>query len=134
MPSAGLRARAEPLFFAYGTLMRGYGLHHVLARGADFLGVGTARGRLFDLGRYPGVVHGNGRVTGEVYRLHGPEVLPAMDRAEGVQFVRGHTLVMLANGARARAWIYRYRGPCERAVPIPDGDYRRARPARSLRR
>ena len=114
--------------------MRGDGLHHVLARGAEFLGMATARGRLLDLGRYPGVVDGDGRVTGEVYRLHDPEVLPAMDRAEGVQFLRGHTLVMLADGRRARAWIYRYRGPRARAVPIPDGDYRRARPARSMGR
>jgi gamma-glutamylcyclotransferase (GGCT)/AIG2-like uncharacterized protein YtfP len=129
-----LPARAEPLLFAYGTLMRGYGLHGVLARGATFLGVGTARGRLLDLGRYPGVVAGRGRVTGEVYRLHDPQVLPAVDRAEGVQFVRGRTLVTLADGGRAQAWMYRYRGPCERAVPIPDGDYRRARPARSMGR
>lgn len=114
--------------------MRGYGLHHVLARGADFVGVGTARGRLLDLGRYPGAVDGRGRVTGEVYRLRDPQVLPAVDRAEGVQFVRCHTLVTLADGRRARAWIYRYRGPCERALPIPDGDYRRARPARSMGR
>ncbi len=127
-------ARAEPLLFAYGTLMRGYGLHGVLVRGATFLGVGTARGRLLDLGRYPGVVAGRGRVSGEVYRLHGPQVLPAVDRAEGVQFVRGRTLVTLADGGRAQAWMYRYRGPRERAVPIPDGDYRRARPARSMGR
>jgi gamma-glutamylcyclotransferase (GGCT)/AIG2-like uncharacterized protein YtfP len=129
-----LPARAEPLLFAYGTLMRGYGLHGVLARGATFLGVGTARGRLLDLGRYPGVVAGRGRVSGEVYRLHDPQVLPAVDRAEGVQFVRGRTLVTLADGGRAQAWMYRYRGPRERAVPIPDGDYRRARPARSMGR
>lgn len=127
-------APAEPLLFAYGTLMRGYGLHRVLAGGATFLGVGTARGRLLDLGRYPGVVAGRGRVTGEVYRLHDPQVLPAVDRAEGVQFVRGRTLVTLADGGRAPAWMYRYRGPRERAVPIPDGDYRRARPARSMGR
>ena len=127
-------ARAEPLLFAYGTLMRGYRLHHVLARGAHFVGLGTARGRLLDLGRYPGVVDGRGRVTGEVYRLRHPQVLPAVDRAEGVQFLRGHTLVALADGGRARAWIYRYRGPRERAVPIPEGDYRRARPARAMGR
>ena len=127
-------APAEPLLFAYGTLMRGYGLHRVLAGGATFLGMGTAPGRLLDLGRYPGVVAGRGRVSGEVYRLHDPQVLPAVDRAEGVQFVRGRTLVTLADGGRAPAWMYRYRGPRERAVPIPDGDYRRARPARSMGR
>jgi gamma-glutamylcyclotransferase (GGCT)/AIG2-like uncharacterized protein YtfP len=129
-----LPARAEPLLFTYGTLMRGYGLHRVLGRHAEFVGIATARGRLLDLGRYPGVVDGAGRVTGEVYRLRDPQVLPDLDRAEGVQFVRGHTQVTLADGERARAWIYRYRGPRERAVPIPDGDYRRARPARSMAR
>jgi gamma-glutamylcyclotransferase (GGCT)/AIG2-like uncharacterized protein YtfP len=129
-----LPAQADPLLFTYGTLMRGYGLHHVLGRRAEFLGMGTARGRLLDLGRYPGVVAGRSRVTGEVYRLRDPQVLPAVDRAEGVQFLRGHTLVTLADGGRARAWIYRYRGPRLRAVPIPDGDYRRARPARSMGR
>jgi gamma-glutamylcyclotransferase (GGCT)/AIG2-like uncharacterized protein YtfP len=129
-----LPARAEPLLFTYGTLMRGYGLHHVLGRQAQFVGVASARGRLLDLGRYPGVVDGRGRVTGEVYRLRNPQVLPALDRAEGVQFLRGHTLVTLADGERARAWIYRYRGPRERAVAIPDGDYRRARPARLMGR
>jgi gamma-glutamylcyclotransferase (GGCT)/AIG2-like uncharacterized protein YtfP len=129
-----LPAPAEPLLFTYGTLMRGYGLHHVLGRQAELLGMATARGRLLDLGRYPGVVEGRGRVRGEVYRLRDPQVLAAVDRAEGVQFVRGHTLLTLANGGRARAWMYRYRGPRERAVPIPDGDYRRARPARSTSR
>jgi gamma-glutamylcyclotransferase (GGCT)/AIG2-like uncharacterized protein YtfP len=129
-----LPAPAEPLLFTYGTLMRGYGLHHVLGPRAELVGLATARGRLFDLGRYPGAVEGQGRVRGEVYRLRDPQVLAAVDRAEGVQFVRGHTLLTLANGGRARAWIYRYRGPRERAVPIPDGDYRRARPARSTSR
>jgi gamma-glutamylcyclotransferase (GGCT)/AIG2-like uncharacterized protein YtfP len=114
--------------FAYGTLMRGYALHRVLARGATLLGEGTARGRLLDLGRYPGLVAGAGRVCGEIYRLDEPELLPVLDREEGYNFERRRAIVTLANGRRARAWIYRYRGPQNRAVPIPDGDYRRVRP------
>src|SRR5687768_15321910 len=86
--SASLPAPAEPLLFTYGTLMRGYGLHHVLGPRAERLGTATARGRLLDLGRYPGVVEGRGWVRGEVYRLRDPQVLAAVDRAEGVQFVR----------------------------------------------
>ena len=120
-------ARAEPLLFAYGTLMRGYPLHAVIARRATFVGVGSVPGHLFDLGRYPGLVAGRGRVRGEVYRLRDPELLAAVDREEGYNFVRRRTVATLADGRRVRAWVYRYRGPRERAVPIPEGDYRRLR-------
>jgi gamma-glutamylcyclotransferase (GGCT)/AIG2-like uncharacterized protein YtfP len=91
------------------------------------VGVGSVPGRLFDLGRYPGLVAGRGRVRGEVYRLRDPELLAAVDREEGYNFERRRTVATLADGRRVRAWIYRYRGPRERAVPIPEGDYRRLR-------
>ena len=121
-------ARSSELLFTYGTLMCGYGLHAVLARGATAMGEGTARGRLLDLGRYPGLVDGAGRVRGEVYRLDDPELLPVLDREEGYNFERRRAMVTLANGRRVRAWLYRYRGPREHSTPIHDGDYRRARP------
>ena len=109
--------------------MRGYALHDVLAGGATFLGIGSVSGRLLDLGRYPGLVDGGGRVSGEVYRLDDPELLPLLDRQEGYNFDRRRAMVTLAGGRRARAWLYRYRGPRELAWPIPDGDYRAARPS-----
>jgi gamma-glutamylcyclotransferase (GGCT)/AIG2-like uncharacterized protein YtfP len=123
-----LAARSSTLLFAYGTLMRGYGLHAVLARGATALGAATAPGRLLDLGRYPGLVVGAGRVRGELYRLDDPELLPVLDREEGYNFERRRAIVTLAGGRRVRAWLYRYRGPRERSTPIHDGDYRRVRP------
>jgi gamma-glutamylcyclotransferase (GGCT)/AIG2-like uncharacterized protein YtfP len=107
--------------------MRGYALHDVLARGATFLAAGSIAGRLLDLGRYPALVAGSGRVQGELYRLDDPELLPVLDREEGYNFRRSMTTVTLAGGRRLRAWVYRYRGPRERAVPIPHGDYRRVR-------
>ena len=60
--------------------MRGYALHPVLARGATFLGEASVAGRLLDLGRYPALVAGAGRVKGELYRLDDPELLPVLDR------------------------------------------------------
>jgi gamma-glutamylcyclotransferase (GGCT)/AIG2-like uncharacterized protein YtfP len=117
--------------------MRGYALHDVLARGATFLAVGSIAGRLLDLGQYPALVAGAGRVQGELYGLDDPELLPVLDREEGYNFRRSMTTVTLASGRRLRAWVYRYRGPRERAVPIPHGDYRRVRwrclPPRSSR-
>ena len=111
--------------------MRGYPLHQALGRGATFLGEGTARGRLLDLGRYPGLIDGAARVRGEIYRLDDPELLPVLDREEGYNFERRRATVTLASGRRARAWVYRYRGPQSRATAIPDGDYRRAHPRSS---
>jgi len=110
--------------------MRGYPLHAVLARRATYLEPGRVRGTLVDLGRYPGLLEGRGTVVGEVYRIT-PELLPALDREEGYNFERRRALVTLAAGHRVRAWVYRYRGPRERATLIGDGDYRRARPPRT---
>jgi gamma-glutamylcyclotransferase (GGCT)/AIG2-like uncharacterized protein YtfP len=110
--------------------MRGYELHRVLAGGATYVGSGQVRGALLDLGPYPGLVGGRGAVSGEVYRLDAPEVLPAVDREEGYNFERRRRRIALANGRPAWAWVYHYRGPRGRARPLAHGDYRRARPPR----
>ena len=108
--------------------MKGYDLHHVLARSARFVEFGKVRGRLVDLGPYPGIVTGVGQVKGEVYRIDDPELLAVLDREEGYNFERSRVIATLASGRHARVWLYRYRGPRDGAVPIPEGDYRRARP------
>lgn len=110
--------------------MRGYGLHAVLARGATYLGPGRVRGTLIDLGTYPGLVEGQGLVSGEVYRIDTPELLPAVDREEGYNFERRRRKIALTDGRTAWAWAYHYRGSRERALVIAHGDYRHARPPR----
>jgi gamma-glutamylcyclotransferase (GGCT)/AIG2-like uncharacterized protein YtfP len=124
-----LPARSKALLFAYGTLMRGYALHRRLAAGATLLTTGHVRGRLLDLRGYPGLIPGAGRVHGEIYRLDDPELLPVLDHEEGYNFVRRRGIATLAGGRRARVWLYRYRGPRERATPIPSGDYRATKPS-----
>jgi gamma-glutamylcyclotransferase (GGCT)/AIG2-like uncharacterized protein YtfP len=127
MPSARSRSRNKPLalLFAYGTLMRGEPLHGVLARRAAFVGEGHVRGRLVALGRFPGLVPGAGRVRGELFRLHDPELLPVVDREEGYNFVRCRATVTRLDGRRVRAWLYRYTGSQTMATPIPRGEWRR---------
>lgn len=111
------------LLFAYGTLMRGDVRHRHLGPTAVFITEASVRGSLLGLGSYPGLVEGSGRVRGELFRLD-PQVLPAVDREEGYNFERRLTAVTRADGRRARAWSYWYRGPRERARIIPEGDWR----------
>lgn len=103
--------------------MRGFPRHRLLAA-ATFLGEARVTGRLLDLRHYPGLVPGQGSVRGELYRLDGAEVLGPIDREEGYNFERRLTTVSRADGRRARAWIYWYRGPRERALLTPEGDWR----------
>jgi gamma-glutamylcyclotransferase (GGCT)/AIG2-like uncharacterized protein YtfP len=104
--------------------MRGFDLHRLLG-GATFIDMATVRGDLLSLGRYPGLIDGSGRVTGELYRLESDELLPAVDREEGYNFERRLTAVTRADGRRTRAWLYWYRGPRDGAIPLPDGDWRK---------
>jgi gamma-glutamylcyclotransferase (GGCT)/AIG2-like uncharacterized protein YtfP len=106
--------------------MRGYALHRLLSGGATLVGEGRVRGSLLKLRSYPGLVEGRGFVRGELYRLRDRELLRTLDREEGYNFERLRAGVVLTDGRRSRAWVYRYRGSRARAVLIPDGDYRRA--------
>lgn len=124
---------ATELLFVYGTLMRGYGLHRLLAGRAEYLGEGEVQGLLFDLGAYPAAVRGAGsHIRGELYRLASSELWQALDSAEGSQYHRGEVGVRLASGGEVTASIYWYVAPLGGAVPIPGGDYRAHAPARSI--
>jgi gamma-glutamylcyclotransferase (GGCT)/AIG2-like uncharacterized protein YtfP len=98
--------------------MRGQPAHRLLARRAKFLEDGHVAGTLLDLGGFPGIVAGRGRVRGEVWRLdapNAPEVLRTLDEYEGYNFERRATVATLASGRRVRVLVYRYRGPRTRA-------------------
>lgn len=116
---------ATDLLFVYGTLMRGFSLHRLLVGRAEYLGAGTVKARLLDLGSYPGAVRDvHGVVTGEVYRVSEPRLWTVLDSAEGPQYHREEATVRVADGREVLAFIYSYVGPVDRGVPIPDGDYR----------
>jgi len=110
---------APDLLFVYGTLRRGFRLHHHLKRtGAEFVDIGKVRAKLFDLGEFPGACKSSmpgEAVKGELYRLHKVEsALKVLDRIEGFSpqhpghglFRRGMAGVTLPNGEQRPAWIY----------------------------
>lgn len=102
-------------------------MHHVLAAHAAFIGPGTFRGKLYNLGRYPGVVastEASDCVVGEVYALRQEkDTLELLDAYEGDLFRREHVSMTLAGGDQINAWIYLYVGPTEGQPVIPGGDY-----------
>ena len=114
------------LLFAYGTLMCGLPLHHLIEGRAEFVAAGRIGGRLVDLGGYPGALPGGaGTIRGEVYRLRSADLLTGLDSAEGPEFPRHLTPVRLDDGGEVRAWTYWFSGSVNGAGPIPHGDYRR---------
>jgi gamma-glutamylcyclotransferase (GGCT)/AIG2-like uncharacterized protein YtfP len=139
LPGARKPEAREPgsdLLFVYGTLMRGFPLHHVLARGCvKFVGLAAASARLFDLGSYPAAVPDpETTVRGELYRVGDASLWAKLDSAEGPQYHRRETRVRLTGERERLAHVYWYVGPLGGAVPIPGGDYRTHAPAQSIHR
>jgi gamma-glutamylcyclotransferase (GGCT)/AIG2-like uncharacterized protein YtfP len=125
--------RAVDLLFTYGTLMRGFRLHRLLDGRAKFLGRGQVKGRIIDLGSYPGALPDpGGTLHGEIYRVVEPALWAALDSAEGAQYHRREVTVRSEDGRDLAAGIYWYIGPLDRGVPVPSGDYRAHAPARSI--
>jgi gamma-glutamylcyclotransferase (GGCT)/AIG2-like uncharacterized protein YtfP len=123
------------LVFFYGTLMAGFDRR----RRADidgkltFVGRGTIRAALFDLGLYPAAVPSpEGQVRGELYETIEPDtVLPVLDEIEGYRpgrpeqslYTRDRVNVRLTDGNQYSAWVYFYNAPLGSAPRIASGDY-----------
>jgi gamma-glutamylcyclotransferase (GGCT)/AIG2-like uncharacterized protein YtfP len=145
-------ARAMPLYlFVYGTL-RSKSRHPMalqVRRRARPIGRGKARGRLYDLGAYPGAIfeaRNQWRVVGEVFALPpGDPILQAVDAYEGCGeesepasgFRRVPVEVVLDGGRRLAALSYALQREPQTARPVPHGDwiaYLAARRPRAIRR
>jgi len=121
----------EMLVFVYGTLLRGMERGSILAT-AGYRGPAMLRARLFDLGDYPGIREGEGRVIGELYEVS-KVVLDILDEIEGYLADKGRESLFLrrevrvcrlVDGKSVNAFCYFYNLP-PKGDPIPHGDYRR---------
>ena len=127
------------LLFVYGTLRPGveHELQELLRQHARLVGNATFRGRLYDLGEYPGAVESSDDqdvVTGNVYRiLNGALVWPTLDAYEeyfpadrDAEFVRKQMPIQFRDSERAVAWIYAYNRDTANLKRILSGDYLQA--------
>jgi gamma-glutamylcyclotransferase (GGCT)/AIG2-like uncharacterized protein YtfP len=122
--------------FVYGTLLPGLApplIAEVVSR-LRVVGAGTARGRLYHLGAYPGcVLEGacDGVIHGQLLEIPDQGVLERLDWYEGYAahddegslFVRTTCDVMLADGGRVRSWVYVYNRSVAAARLIKSGRY-----------
>lgn len=122
------------LLFVYGTLMSHTGTAKAqqLMAEADSLGPATIAGTLYRIDWYPGLVEGEGRVHGEVFRLRSAAaslvwldayegIVPGDERENRNEYVRVRRPVTLADGRTLEAWVYLYVRDVGTSSPVADG-------------
>ena len=142
---AGVEMSKDHVFF-YGTLITGArddAVRRLVDTYCRIVGPAWLRGRLYDLGPYPGMVKprpGKGdAVQGVIARLMRPRLLlPALDAYEDYDPAAPGAGAYLRRRAVARlrpddrhlpCWVYLLRRQPVRAAVIPDGDWvRRTNP------
>jgi gamma-glutamylcyclotransferase (GGCT)/AIG2-like uncharacterized protein YtfP len=124
----------DSFLFVYGTLRPFVDIPMArwLARVARYVGPGRTRGRLYDLGPYPGFRPScrlDQWVVGDLYRVRDPSVMRRLDRYEAgtghgrPRFVRRACVVSFGRRRRCAAWIYVYERNPLRRPRIEHGDY-----------
>lgn len=94
-----------------------------------FVSTCQIRGRLYDLGSFPGAVPGPDTVYGELFRVRTANVWNVLDRYEGYSptdedgslFLRRKVDLQSPNDQRA--WVYWYNGRPEGRPRVPSGDW-----------
>lgn len=126
-----------PNLFVYGTLLSAFANPYArrLRKQAVLLGPARMRGRLYDLGAYPGMKRSLDPadwVSGELYRLDQPSKLLAFldayevcDPRDGSsrEFERVRATAHLGSGRRMAAWVYFYRGSTFSSRRLESGRY-----------
>jgi gamma-glutamylcyclotransferase (GGCT)/AIG2-like uncharacterized protein YtfP len=127
--------RMTTYLFVYGTLLRRsrHPMARLLAERARYAGAARMRGRLYDLGRYPGMLEPAGDadwVHGDLYDLgEGTTTLAELDAYEQAEsplpayFERQIGEAARPDGTRVPVWIYWYRGEVAETQRIVSGRY-----------
>ena len=124
------------LLFVYGTLKRRsrHPMARRLAASARHVGAATIAGRLYNLGRFPGLKppqYPDDRVYGDVYDLgeNAASILKEMDAYENAEsppptpYERELARVTFDHGEPLTVWVYWYHGAVREEHFIASGSY-----------
>lgn len=125
-----LSAGPDEYVAVYGSLRSGFALPDRPDVGDALVDVGQCviQGCLYDLGDYPGLVAGDGRVIGELYKVRRLSVFRELDEYERYDPRKPEDSLYLRRATRLLepaidAWIYVYNRPIDSAQLIPSGDW-----------
>ena len=110
----------------YGSLRPGGGAWEQLRLDTRvrLLGRCGLEGLLIDLGDYPGLIPGPGRVVADVVEIPDAATLALLDDYEGYESDRSAFVrVLRPVEPWGPLWIYDYRGPVAGRPAIPSGDW-----------
>lgn len=108
--------------FVYGTLLQGQGNHDHYLEDDWLIGRAVAdKFQMYDIGHYPGIVRGEGRVRGELYEVPA-EAMEDLDilEDEGSLYIRDSILVTMESGETVPACIYIYNHDVDGLERIPE--------------
>ena len=95
--------------FVYGTLLKDERNHYLLEN-SEYIGSGYIKDYyMFNLGTYPGIQKGNGKVLGEVYKVN-KTTEDLLDQLEEVGYLYDKVLekIILDNNEEISAYVYVY--------------------------
>lgn len=127
----GSSTNNDEIVAVYGTLRYGDRANHLMD-GCKYLGQDTIKGKLYDLGAYPGAkfsdVSDSDTIVVDLYSLPNSGVLKGLDRYEGYYiddinsslYERKQTLT---NESCASVWVYEYLGEVDEEWRIESGDW-----------
>ncbi|MGF7078151.1 gamma-glutamylcyclotransferase family protein [Mucilaginibacter sp. UYCu711] len=122
------------LLFVYGSLLNADNeFANYLKNNATFYSTGRFKGRLFDIGEYPGTITGTSDdyyITGSIFRLTSAEALVILDDYEGFGqeqdqpnlFIRDLLPVETENGS-LDCYVYLYNLSVDGLLEISSGEY-----------
>ena len=128
-------ATAPSHCFVYGTLKRGQSNYSLIAESVREALSATIRGRLYDVGPFPALAHGDDVVHGELL-LIAPEamadVLVVLDDLEGYDaadpigsfYLREIVTAITADGQEHAAYVYFYNRDAAALQHLPAGEWR----------